>query len=98
MVATRTWGTLLFKRETAGGELGDVEELGWGDAGGRDGGEGVAEHGVAEGAGGGNGLGSGGGEFAGAHVGDACVAFFFAEEGESTAGSAAEAALVVAGG
>jgi D-alanyl-D-alanine carboxypeptidase len=31
-------------------------------------------------------------------VGDACVAFLFAEEGESSAGSATEAALVVARG
>jgi hypothetical protein len=48
-----------------------VEELGWGG----DGGEGVAKHGVAEGAGGGDGLGAGGGEFAGADVGDAFAGF-----------------------
>ena len=72
----------------------------WGGAsvGGRDGGERVAEHGVAEGAGGGDGLRAGGGEFAGADVADAGVALLFAEEGESAAGSAAEAALVVARG
>ena len=60
-------------------------------------GEGVAEHGVAEGAGGADGGGAGGDEFVGAGVADA-VAGFFAEEDESTAGSAAEAALMGAFG
>jgi len=72
----------------------DVEKLWWGFA---DGGECVAEHGIAEGAGGADDFGSGAGEFAGADVADA-LAFFFAEEGESSAGSAAEAAFVGAGG
>ena len=83
--------------------MGDVEELGWGGVGGRDGGERVAEHGVAKGACGGDGGCSGGGEFAGADVGDAARlsitaagGLLFAEEGESAAGSAAEAAFVVA--
>ena len=89
---------VIDARQVAGGELGDVEELGRGGVGGRDGGERVAEHGVAEGAGGGDGLRAGGGQFAGADVADAGVALLFAEEGESAAGSAAEAALVVARG
>ena len=61
------------------------------------GGQGIAEHGVAERAGGGYGLCAGGYEFGGAVVADA-FAGFFAEEGEAAAGSAAEGALVVAGG
>ncbi len=72
----------------------DVEQLRGGVAGR---GEGVAEHGVAEGAGGGDGVCAGGDEFGGADVADA-VAGFFAEEGEAAAGSATEAAFVVAGG
>ena len=55
--------------------------------------EGVAEHGVAEGAGGADGRGAGGDELGGADVADA-LAGFFAEEGKTAAGSAAEAALV----
>jgi hypothetical protein len=74
--------------------LGDVEQLRRGFAGG---GEGIAEHGVAEGAGGGDGLRAGGDEFLGAVVADA-LAGLFAEEGEAAAGSAAEAALAVARG
>ena len=60
-------------------------------------GEGVAEHGIAEGAGGADGRGAGSDEFVGAGVADA-VAGFFAEEDEATAGSAAEAALMRAWG
>ncbi len=66
-------------RQAAGGELGDVEELGWGSLGG-EGGERVAEHAFAEGACGGDGRGAGGDQFAGAGLGDA-VATLFAEEG-----------------
>ena len=53
----------------------------------------IAEHGVAERAGRADGGGAGGDEFFGAGVADA-VAGFFAEERESAAGSAAEAALM----
>ena len=74
--------------------MGDVVELGWGFG---DGGEGVTEHGVAEGAGGAYGGGPGTGEFLSADVADA-VAVFFAEEGKSAAGTAAEAAFVAAWG
>ena len=56
-------------------------------------GEGVAEHGVAEGAGGADGGGAGGDEFVDASVADA-VAGFFTEKDESAAGSATEAALM----
>ena len=74
--------------------MGDVEQLRRRFA---DGGERVAEHGIAEGAGGADDLGAGAGELFGADVADA-LALLFAEEGQAAAGSAAEAALVRAGG
>ena len=73
--------------------MGDVEKLGCGVA---FFGEGVAEHGVAEGAGSADGGGAGCDEFVDAGVADA-VAGFFAEEDESAAGAAAEAAFMGAG-
>ncbi len=73
--------------------MGDVEKLRGGVAGC---GKGIAEHGVAEGAGGAEVV-APVRQFFGADVADA-LAGFFAEEGEAAAGAAAEAALVVAGG
>ena len=93
-IALATEGYLTTVGQRAGGDLGDVEKLGGGVA---CGGEGIAEHGVAEGAGGGDGLCSGGDEFGGADVADT-FAGFFAEEGEAAAGSATEAAFAIAGG
>ena len=81
------WGG--FRGQVAGGDLGDVEELGWVGAGV---GEGVADHGVAERAGSADGGGSGGYELLGADVADA-LALLLAEEGEAAACAAAEAAL-----
>ena len=75
-----------------GGELGDVEQLGPCVARG----ESVAKHGVTEGAGGADCLGASGCEFGGADAADA-LAGFFAEKSETSAGSAAKAALVRAG-
>ena len=67
----------------------DVHEFG---RVGREIGQGVTEHGVAEGAGGADDVRAGVHEFFGAGVADA-VALLFAEEGEAAAGSAAEAAF-----
>jgi len=75
-------------------ELRNVDKLRWGFA---CGGESVAEHGVAEGAGRGDGGCAGGYKFSGAVVADA-FAGLFAEECKASAGSAAETALVVAWG
>ena len=75
-------------------ELRDVDELGRGFAGG---GEGVVEHGVAEGAGGGDGGCAGCDELLNTVVADSLPGFI-AEERESPAGSAAETALVIARG
>ena len=85
--------TRLFCGRAAGSELGDVEQLRRGVACCR---ERIAKHGVAEGAGGADGGGAGCDEFVGAGVADA-VAGFFAEEDQSAAGAAAEAALMRAG-
>ena len=93
-ILTVCLGTGFAAGKTARGELGDVEELRGGVS---LGGEGVAEHGVAEGAGGGYGRRAGGDEFGGADVADA-FAGFFAEESEAAAGAAAEAALMIARG
>ena len=80
-------------RKATGGYLGYVEQLRWRFAGG---GKGIAKHGVAEGAGGAYCLRSGGHELGGAVVADA-LAGLFAEKGQTSAGSAAEAAFAVAG-
>ena len=88
-------GARIFLRQAAGGELRNVNQLRRYCAGRRDGDKRIAEHGVAEGAGGGDGVRTGRGKFASAVVRDA-FARFFTEKGKSAACSAAEAALLMA--
>src|SRR6185437_14821972 len=70
--------------------LGDVEQLRWRIA---DGGQGIAKHGVAEGAGGADDARARGCELFGAHVADAIRAALFTEEGQAATGATAEGAL-----
>ena len=84
----------VAKGQSAGGYLSNVQQLRRAFAGGC---QGIAEHGVAEGAGAGDCRGSGGYQFGGAIVADA-LAGFFAEEGQAAACAAAKAALAIARG
>jgi hypothetical protein len=77
-------------RQGAGGQLCDIEQLRRCIA---DGGQGVAEHGVAERTGGSDDLGSGSGKLASTNMTDS-LALLFAEKGKAAAGPAAEAALM----
>src|SRR6185437_3921166 len=74
------------------GDLRNIEQLGRAIAAC---GERIAEHGVAEGAGGSDGFRAGGNQLGGADVADA-LALFFAQKRQPAPGPAAEAALVVA--
>ena len=94
MLMSRSRRCFVSNRQASGGELGDVEQAAVRLRRLR---QRIAEHGVAERAGGADGGGAGGDEFLGAGVADA-IAGFFAEEGESAAGAAAEAALMRARG
>jgi hypothetical protein len=83
-----------WRGQIPGGDLGNVQQLrrSFTDCG-----ECVAEHAIAEGAGGGDGLGSSGHELGGTVVTDA-LARFLAEKGQTAAGSAAEASFATAWG
>ena len=74
--------------------MGDVEQPRWLFG---NGGQGVAKHRIAEGAGCADDVGSGSGEFTGAIVADS-IARFFAQESQTSAGTTAETAFASAVG